>query len=106
MSVYSHRFAAGQHQGPSATVYLVPPANTIVVRCITAYNAGGAQDAFEVSIGTSGLIVPIWHIGGIAGASSSVEFEGRVVVNPDDMLNVASGGQNWFYTISGYLLEN
>jgi hypothetical protein len=105
LSVYSTRFGAGLHTGAAATFYVVPAAMTVVIRCVTAYNAGASSDAFELSVNVSGFVIPIWHISGIAGASSSEEFQGRVVINAGEQLNVATGGQPWSYTVSGYLLS-
>lgn len=106
MSVYSTRFAAGLHTGGALNVYTVPPAMTVVLRCITAYNAGAAADAFEVSGQLSGsIIVPIFHISSVSPALASEEWEGRVVLNAGEVIAVATGGQQWSYTVSGYLLS-
>lgn len=105
MSVYSTRFAGGLHSGGALNVYTVPATMTVVVRCITAYNAGAAADAFEVSAQLAGaVIVPIFHISSVAAALSSEEWQGRVVLNGGEVIAVATGGQNWSYTVSGYLL--
>lgn len=106
MSVYSTRFAGGLHTGGALNVYTVPGTMTVVVRCITAYNAGASIDAFEVSGQLSGsIIVPIFHISSVAPALASDEWEGRVVFNAGEVIAVATGGQQWSYTISGYLLS-
>lgn len=97
--------AAGLHAGGAATVYVVPANITGVIRCVTAYNAGSTADAFELSINVAGSVTPIWHISGIAGSTASEEFQGRVVIPSGTQVNIATGGNNWSYTISGYQLE-
>src|SRR5215475_4991994 len=92
VSTYSTSFFRGSHTGPQAVVYTNPSGHTTVIRQITAYNAGGTTDAFEVAIGTPGNAFPIWHISNVAAAADSRAFEGRVVLQPGDNIYVASGG--------------
>lgn len=102
MSTYSTSFFRGTHTGAQVVVYTNPAGHTTVIRQITAYNAGGVTDAVEVAIGTPGNAFPIWHVGNIAPASSSLSFEGRVVLMPGDNIYVATGAGAWNITISGY----
>lgn len=104
MSTYSTRFGGGLHTGGAGTIYTVPSGYVVVVRCITAYNAGASSDAFEVSAQVSGSLIPIYHVTNVAASSNSLEWEGRVVLNAGEFINVATGGQQWSYTVSGYLL--
>lgn len=105
MSTYSRSFFRGTHTGGQAVVYTPPAGNTTVVRCATAFNFGAAADAVEVSIGVPGALVPIWHVNNVSASSGTVQFDGRVVLQPGDVVALATGGEPWYVTISGYDLS-
>lgn len=102
MSTYSRSFFRGTHTGGLAVVYTPPAGDTTVIRQITAYNTGSSPDAIEVSIGVSGLSIPIWHVNNVDQSSGSISFEGRVVLATGDVIFLATGGNPWYVTISGY----
>lgn len=105
MAVYSVSFFRGTHTGGQALVYTSPAGHTTVIRQVTAFNAGSTADAVELAIGVPGTAVPFWHVNNVSVTSGSVSFEGRVVLQPNDNIYVATGGQPWYITVSGYDLE-
>lgn len=105
MAVYSVSFFRGTHTGPQTPVYTSPPGHTTVIRQVTAFNAGSTADAIELAIGGPGTATPFWHVNDVSVTSGSVSFEGRVVLQPGDNIYVATGGEPWYITVSGYDLE-
>lgn len=105
MAVYSVSFFRGTHTGGQVGVYTNPPGHTTVIRQVTAFNAGATADAVELAIGVPGFAVPFWHVNNVSVSSGSVSFEGRVVLGPSDNIYLATGGQPWFITVSGYDLQ-
>lgn len=100
--IYSTQFAAGsQASGTTTVVYTVPAGKVAVVRDIVV----GAQNApaNSVAINYAG-VAEIWEVGTIAQYSTA-HFEGRVVLNAGQTINVDAIAGTWTYIISGYLLD-
>lgn len=105
MTTYSTSFFAGTHSGGLAFVYTPPAGFTTIIRDVTAYNAGSTTDAVEIGIGSPGTAIPVVHQSNVAGTSSAPGYQGRVVLPPGMQIYVASGGNPWWITISGYSLS-
>lgn len=100
--IYSTQFAAGsQASGTTTVVYTVPAGKVAVVRDIVV----GAQDtpANSVAVNYYG-VAEIYQAGAIAQYSTA-HFEGRVVLNAGDSIDVDAISGTWTYVISGYLLD-
>lgn len=83
-------------------VYTPPAADVTVIRQITAFNFGATADAVEVAIGVPGTAIPVWHMNNVSAATGTVEFQGRVVLPSGWLIYLATGGEPWYVTISGY----
>lgn len=105
-TVYSKSFFRGSHSGGQAVVYTAPPLSTTVIRQITAYNSGSVADAIEVAIGVPADATPIWHVNDVSSSSGSISFECRIVLPVQENIYIATGGQEWYVTISGYDLAS
>lgn len=86
--------------------YTAPPLNTTVIRQITAYNSSSVADAIEVAIGVPADATPIWHVNDVSSSSGTISFECRIVLPIEENIYVATGGQEWFITVSGYDLAS
>lgn len=101
-SVYSTRFALGEIPVGGALEYDVPAGMVAIITCAT-YNPESMPAGAALRV--QGTVV--WQQAAVAATSGepqSVQFDGRVVVNPGENLsltpNAAGSGQ-----ISGYLLS-
>lgn len=104
---YSQRFAAATTVAGTASTVFTCPANFVaVVRDLQAYNSGGASDALFVALVIPGpATLTLWHFAGVA-ASTSDQWQGRVVLNAGDQLELFSAAEAFEVLISGYLLSS
>lgn len=102
MAIYSKKLAAGfLASGSNVVVFTAPAGVTTVVRCITA---------FSEASGSSQLIMRLVAIADFFAANAtfieeSFLWDGRLVLDPGDELEVQTIGGGWGYTISGYELN-
>jgi len=98
---YSVRFGAGTiAAGTAASIYTVPVGNIAVVRCIAAIPLGtGAANMLAAIVGFANFMgEPTTTV------NDGFVWQGRVVLNAGESLQVQAIGQSFQYAVSGYLL--
>lgn len=105
MTTYSTQFFAGQ-VGSSLVGYVAPVGFVSVVRDIELWNSSAAPEDIAVNLlGSSGL-----YLAGIVtkkalGENETFQWEGRVVMTPNQRLFIAGTAYPFGVVISGYQLS-
>lgn len=104
MSVYSTLFFRGSLPvNALEQLYTVPATMTVVVRDMEMLTSG-ANDLFNVQIGTSGATTVMWYLSQLPAATWH-QWQGRTVIPPGQSLYAYSAQGAAQLVVSGYLLS-
>lgn len=100
--IYSVRLFAGSFSTTLASLYTAPANSVIDIRDVELYNNSGAADHADVAIDVSGFGL-VQFIGTASVPNGqSVQWKGRVILAPGDIIQAFSGAGTWLAYISGY----
>jgi hypothetical protein len=106
LSVYSSRLFAGEGGGSLTDLFTAPASTVTVLRDIQALNLGSGTDSLDLIAVVSGPTSLAFLRFSNIGASESIQWSGRLVLDPGDVLQAFSGVHDWTLLLSGYLLTS
>nr|CRY95963.1 hypothetical protein [uncultured prokaryote] len=102
-TIYSQKLASGGVTvGVVTAVYTAPAAGTVIIRDMQLSPQGDGPSKLVAYVGYPSQLM------GVAGGAAyvSVAWEGRVVLDPGDVVSLYGEDVGWEYYISGYVLLN
>lgn len=104
MSTYSSRLFAGVMSAVADTnLYVVAAGTTVVLRDIEIYNYSGAVQALSLSVLVSGANFKCLQLPLPVGIQTT-QWQGRIVLEPTDILQGHCTTVDNFLYVSGYVL--
>lgn len=103
--VYSSSFFAGATEDGTLDAYTVPAGFIAIIRFVTIFNFSGSTVTVDIDFAGSGSRTGVILYQEVPSGAPSVDWDGRLVLAPGDVVRITNSTASTVVSISGYLLS-